>query len=202
VIGVLVLVVGLFLMMSMKKKSPESSESSATTAGASSSTASAGTTAPVTVPGTAAATGSVSAGATATPPVTGGTVPPEALIPGPGLPRDVVSAWKRDDAIVLLIVRPHGVDDRLVRSSVESLSDDSNVAVFIARAQHVARYSRITQGVGVDHVPALVVVRPRSETGSTPQAQVSYGFRNSQSVLQAVHDALYTGQDNLPYYPR
>jgi hypothetical protein len=31
---------------------------------------------------------------------------------------------------------------------------------------------------------------------------VSYGYRNSQSVVQAVHDALYTGRDNLPYSPR
>lgn len=200
-IGVLVLVVGLFFMMSMKKKSPDSSGSSSATPAASSSTPSAGTTTPVTIAGGAPAAGTVPAvGATATPDT--GTVTPGALIPGPGLPRDVVAAWKRDDAIVLLIVRPHGADDRLVRSSVEALTDDPNVAVFVARAEHVARYSRITQGVGVDHAPALVVVRPRSETGSPPQAQVSYGFRDSQSVAQAVHDALYAGHDDLPYYPR
>jgi hypothetical protein len=45
-------------------------------------------------------------------------------------------------------------------------------------------------------------VRPRSKGVSMPEAQVSYGFRNSQSVVQAVHDALYKGRDNLPYYPR
>jgi hypothetical protein len=103
---------------------------------------------------------------------------------------------------VLLIVRPGSIDDRLVRGSVESLSGDSGVAVFVADAKDVARYSRITQGVGVDRTPALVVIRPRKESGTTPQAQVSYGFRNSQSVVQAVHDALYSGRDNLPYSPR
>jgi hypothetical protein len=72
----------------------------------------------------------------------------------------------------------------------------------VARAKDVAGYSRITQGVGVNRAPALVVVRPRDVSGSVPQAQVSYGFRNSQSVVQAVHDALYTGRDNLPYSPR
>ena len=30
---------------------------------------------------------------------------------------------------------------------------------------------------------------------------MSYGFRNSQSVVQAVKDALYKGRDNLPYNP-
>ena len=106
------------------------------------------------------------------------------------------------DAIVLLIDRGGGTDDRLVRSSVEALSGHSGVSVFVARAKDVARYSRITQGVGVDRVPALVVVRPRKESGAVPEAQVSYGFRNSQSVVQAVHDALYNGPNDLPYSPR
>jgi len=201
VIGVLVVVVGLFFMMGMKKKSPSSSATPATAG----STPPAGTTSPVSPDGTSAVPSTSSApsvGATTVPPVSGGTVTPEALIPGPGLPRDVVAAWKRGDAIALLIVRGGGIDDRLVRSSVVSLSDDSNVSVFVARAKHVARYSRITQGVGVSQVPALVVVRPRSRSGSVPQAQVSYGFRDSQSVVQAVHDALYAGRDNLPYSPR
>ena len=205
VIGVLVVVVGLFLTMSMKKKSPSSSSSSSPTPATASSTPAAGTTTPVSPDGTPAVPSSSpapSVGATTLPPLSGGNVTPEALIPGPGLPRDVVTAWKRGDAIALLIVRGGGIDDRLVRSSVESLSGDSNVSVFVARAKHVARYSRITQGVGVSQVPALVVVRPRSRSGSVPQAQVSYGFRDSQSVVQAVHDALYAGRDNLPYSPR
>ena len=201
VIGVLVAVVGLFFMMGMKKKSPSSSATPATAT----STPSAGTTTPVSPDGTPAVPSSSpagSVGASTVPPVSGGTVTPEALIPGPGLPRDVVAAWKRGDSIALLIVRGGGIDDRLVRSSVVSLSGDSSVSVFVARAKHVARYSRITQGVGVSQVPALVVVRPRSRSGSVPQAHVSYGFRDSQSVVQAVHDALYAGRDNLPYSPR
>lgn len=209
VIGVLILVVGLFLMMNMHKKSGSnsSSGSSATppaTPAASSSSAG-GTTTPVTVSpdGTPAPSSNPpSVGGTAALPAPTGTVTPDALVPGPGLPRDVVAAWKGGDAIALLIVRGGGIDDRLVRRSVESLSGDARVAVFVARAKHVARYSRITQGVGVDQAPALVVVRPRRETGSVPEAQVSYGFRDSQSVVQAVHDALYRGRDNLPYSPR
>jgi hypothetical protein len=128
------------------------------------------------------------------------TVTPEALVPGPGLPRPVIAAWNHGDAIVLLVVHPKGTDDRLVRSSVESLSEPG-VAVFVAPANRVARYSRITQGVGVSRVPALVVVRPKRLSGGTPQATVSFGFRDSQSVVQAVHDALYSGRDDIPYNP-
>ena len=142
-----------------------------------------------------AATG---AAVTATPTPT--TVSPDALVPGPGLPRPVISAWNHGDAVVLLIARGGATDDRLVRSSVEALSEPG-VAVFVAKAGKVARYSRITQGVGVNRVPALVVVRPKRLSGGTPRATVSYGFRDSQSVVQAVHDALYSGKDNLPYNP-
>jgi hypothetical protein len=201
VIGVLVVVVGLFFMLNMKKKDTSASTATpATASGVSSSLG--GTTTPI---GPGASTASPVAAApsvAATPSVSAGSVTPDALVPGPGLPRPVVSAWKSGDAIALLIVRGGGTDDRLVRGSVESLSGDASVAVFVARAKDVARYSRITQGVGVDRAPALVVVRPRSESGSVPQAQVSYGFRDSQSVVQAVHDALYSGPDDLPYSPR
>src|SRR2546421_7552175 len=157
VVGVLVLVVGLFVMTTMGKKSGSGSPaSSSTSAGSSPSGA---TTAPVTVPDGTAQAGAAGVGATVAPSAGGGTVTPAALIPGPGLPKDVVTAWKGGDTIALLIVRGRGIDDRMVRSSVEALSSEPNVSVFVARAQHVARYARITQGVGVDHVPALVVVR-------------------------------------------
>ena len=203
VIGVLLLVVGVFFMMSTKKKGGSESSTSSSAAPTASSSPSGGTSAPVTVsPEGSAASGESAASAAAALPAPSGTVTPDALIPGPGLPRPVVAAWKGGDAIVLLIVRGGGIDDRLVRGSVESLSKDSGTSVFVARAKHVARYSRITQGVGVDQAPALVVVRPRRATGSVPEAQVSYGFRDSQSVVQAVHDVLYTGRDDLPYSPR
>jgi hypothetical protein len=141
-------------------------------------------------------------GATASSAAQPAAVPPGAFVPGRGLPRPVVDAWKRGDAIVLLVIRPAGIDDRLVRDSVESLSGDPGTAVFVAPANRIARYSRITQGVGVSQVPALVIVRPKRVTGSVPEAQVAYGFRNSQAVVQAVHDAVYSGKDDLPYSPR
>ncbi len=130
------------------------------------------------------------------------TVDPQALVPGPGLPAPFIDAWKSGKAVVLLIVRNHGIDDQLVTRSVRGLSGDPGLAVFVAHANQVARYSRITQGVGVSQAPALIIVRPKKVSGSVPEAQVTYGFRDSQTVVQYVHDALYSGKDDLPYSPR
>ena len=124
-----------------------------------------------------------------------------ALTAGPGLPRPVLSAYRDGQTIVLLVVRGAGIEDRDVRSAVEGLRGDAGVAVFITRAVGIARYARITQGVGVDRVPALVVVRPRRLSGGVPEAEVSYGFRGAASVEQAVRDAVYDGP-KLPYHPR
>jgi hypothetical protein len=201
VLGGLLLVGALFLLMGKKEEAPPPS-----TSPAAGSSVTAGTPSP-SVAGASPATSST-AGATAAASVTTGatvtasptTVSPDALVPGPGLPRPVISAWNHGDAVVLLIAKGGATDDRLVRSSVEALSEPG-VAVFVADAGRIARYSRITQGVGVDRVPALVVVRPKRLSGGTPQATVSYGFRDSQSVVQAVDDALYSGKDDLPYSP-
>jgi hypothetical protein len=199
VVGVLLLVAGVMLVPQMLGGKGGDSEDTTTTS-AQLSTPSGSV--DLTVKSTPAAPSTGAAGATpAVPPATQ-TVSPEALVPGPGLPRPVIAAWKRGDTVVLLLVRRGGIDDRLVQSSVRSLSSDPRIAVFVARAKRIARYSRITQGVGVSQVPALVVVRPRKVSGAVPEAQVVYGFRDSQSVVQAVHDATYSGKDDLPYSPR
>jgi hypothetical protein len=182
VVAVLLLVAGVMLapqLLGHKKSDSNTSTTSAQPA----------------APSTGAAAGSTVAPAPQ-------TVSPEALVPGRGLPHPVITAWKRGDTVVLLLVRRGGIDDRLVQGSVRSLSADSRLAVFVARANKIARYSRITQGVGVSQVPALVIVRPKRVSGAVPEAQVSYGFRDSQAVVQSVHDALYSGKDNLPYSPR
>jgi hypothetical protein len=198
-LGGLALIVAVFFMMNMKKGSSDTSStaSSAAPAPATSSAPATGSTAATGSAGTAPSIG----GSAPTAPSTTGTVSPDALIPGPGLPKPVITAWKRGDTVVLLVVRQGGIDDRLVRNSVSSLSEPG-VSVFVTKANQVARYSRITQGVGVSQAPALVVVRPKRVSGPVPEAQVSYGFRDSQGVVQAVHDAVYDGKDNLPYSPR
>jgi hypothetical protein len=208
VIGLLVVLAGVFLVSRMGSSSGSGGQSSGsstpTTASAVPGTSTSPTGSAVTGDSSAGATSATSippAASSATASPTAGTVSPQALVPGPGLPKNVIVDWARGNAIVLLIVRGGGIDDRLVRASVETLNGERGVSVFVARAGQIARYSRITQGVGVNRVPALVVVRPRSGGSSVPEAEVSYGFRNGQSVVQAVHDALYQGPDDLPYDP-
>jgi hypothetical protein len=196
VLGALVLLIALVMVPSMMGKKSASTGGTATSA-----TTPSGSVAP-SVQTTQPALGDASAaGATSVAPPAA-SVSPSALIPGPGLPRPFIDAWKHGQAVVLLIVRNHGIDDQLISHSVRDLSGDQSLTVFVVHANRVARYSRITQGVGVSQVPALVVVRPRRVSGSVPEAQVAYGFRDSQTVVQYVHDALYSGKDDLPYSPR
>jgi hypothetical protein len=115
----------------------------------------------------------------------------------------VVKAYADNRIIVLLIVRHRGIDDAALRSSVRKLGGRKDVALFQTRARHIARYSRIAEGVDVSRVPAFVVVRPRRATdGEMPIASVRYGFRGADGVAQAIRDAIYKGPTNLPYYPK
>lgn len=123
-----------------------------------------------------------------------------ALLPTKGLPQDLLIAYAKNKAIVLLVIDPKGFSDREVKSYTERLRNRGDVEVFIVEAKHIARYSRITQGVSVSRVPALVVIRPRDRTGNVPVASVSYGFRSPKSVNQAVEDALYQG-GQVPSHP-
>lgn len=118
----------------------------------------------------------------------------------PPLPRPVMRAWKANETPVLLIVRDGGIDDDLVKTATAGLAGFRNAAVFIVPAHEISRYAAITEGVGVDRVPALVVVTPRHLDQTVPTASVSYGFQSPQSVTQAVIDAGYQGP-TIDYHP-
>jgi hypothetical protein len=165
----------------------------ATEAGAAPTTAPSGTApAPSTTP---PATGTVPPATEAAP----GAAAPGAAVeaefaPGPGLPKPVVSAYEEGKAIVLLIEKQKGLDDQALRGGVEALRGRRDLAVFVVPAKEVSRYARITEGVQLDRVPALVVLSPRRLSGDVPEATVSYGFRGPESVKQAVEDALFNGK--------
>ena len=198
VLGVLAVLVGFFLLVRMSGKSGgDTSASSPAASDASTAPAladSAGTSA---VP--SPATGSDEALA---PPASPSDASAGEFVAGPGLPAAVVKAYKDDKTVVLLVLRHRGIDDDQLREHVERQRGRSEVALFVTNAAHIARYSRITQGVKVDRVPALIVLRPRHLAHGTPTASVSYGFRWPESVDQAVSDALYKGPRDLPYYPK
>lgn len=130
-------------------------------------------------------------------PVTGGpAAPPEAPPP----PKAVTDAFNSGQTVVLLIVREGGIDDRLVRADTRTLEGISGVALFVVPARKIARYASITEGVGVNRVPALVVLRPKALSHGVPTASVSYGYQGAQSVVQQVTDSRYKGR-TLSYHP-
>ena len=195
VLGALALIVGFLLLTRVSNKSGGADTSPTPTTG-SEATA---TPAPAVDSGEAPSTPSEGA---AVPPGSSGGVTASEFVAGPGLPASVVKAYEADKTVVLLVLRHRGIDDERLRSDVVKLHGRSDVALFVTNAGQIARYSRITQGVNVDRVPALIVLRPRHLTDGMPEAILSYGFRGPQSVEQAVRDALYKGPTDLPYHPR
>jgi hypothetical protein len=149
-------------------------------------------------PAAASAIATAEVGPGAQPPA----LPPPGSGPGaaPPLPHPVVAAFNADRTVVLLFVRAGGIDDRLTAAAVERLEGMPGVSPFVVQADQIAHYVSIAQGVQVNRLPALVVVRPRRLSSGVPAASVQYGFQSPESVVQAVVDAGYKGP-TLPYHP-
>lgn len=124
----------------------------------------------------------------------------KAAVETPPLPGPVLQAWKANRILVMLFVRNGGIDDRLVRNATAGLKPFREVAVFVVPARRISRYAAITQGTGVDRVPALVVVSPKNLDRLVPTASVSYGYQSPESIAQAVIDAGYEGP-TVDYHP-
>ena len=206
VIGLLVVVVGFFLLTQMGKGSSTSSTSStaASVAPDASATPSDSSATATTPPASTATTPSVSAPSTTPAAPAGSAAAPAAageFVAGPGLPRPVVQAYDADKVVVLLVVRHGGIDDDAVKASVERMSGLPDAAVFVTNAGHVSRYSRITYGVDVDRVPALIVLRPQKLTHGTPTATVSYGFRGPAQRRPGDRRRPVQGPDEPPVLP-
>lgn len=189
-IGALLLVGAVFIFSSMGGGGSEASEEG----GLSASSAPAGE-GPAPSPAEASAA-SVEAGAA---PSAGGVEALPDLATRP-LPEPVLRAWKANQTVVLLIVHDGGIDDDLVKLASGRLAGMPGVTAFVVPASKIARYAAITEGVGVDRVPALVVLRPKRLDQSVPTASVSYGFQDGASIAQAVIDAGYKGP-TLEYHP-
>ena len=123
----------------------------------------------------------------------------DGLLPTKGLPKDVLVAYASNEAIALFVYDPKGLSDKRVDAFVRPLSSRDDVEVFNVEVKDVSDYSRITSGVSVNRVPALVIIRPRKLNKGAPTASVSYGFRGPESVDQAVRDALYEGKPVTAY---
>lgn len=191
VVGVLLIAVGIFVMSSgggEEEESAGATEATVSVAG----TAATGT-ATAATPGEAVegATEAVGAESAASAIPTAAEAPP--------LPRPVLDAWKANKTVVLLFVRDGGIDDKLVTNATAGLAA-FDASTFVVPAAKISRYAAITEGVGVERVPALVVLTPKHLKQTVPTASVSYGFQSPQSVVQAVIDAGYKGK-TLDYHP-
>jgi hypothetical protein len=198
VVGVLIIAVGFFLLSSSgggkEEESAAPTEATVSVAGGGATGTATGATPGEAVEGAIEAAGEGESLSSALSAVS------QAAASAPPLPDPVLAAWQANETLVLLFVRDGGIDDRLVKSATESLASFPNAAVFVVPAAKISRYAAITEGVGVDRVPALVVVTPKHLKKTVPTASVSYGFQSPQSVTQAVIDAGYRGK-TLDYHP-
>lgn len=195
VVGVLLIAVGIFVMSSgggEEEESAGATEATVSVAGTAATGTATGATPGEAVEGAVeAATEAVGAEAAAS------AIP--AAAEAPPLPRPVLDAWKANKTVVLLFVRNGGIDDKLVTSATAGLAA-FDASTFVVPAAKISRYAAITEGVGVERVPALVVLTPKHLKQTVPTASVSYGFQSPQSVVQAVIDAGYKGK-TLDYHP-
>jgi len=197
-IGLLAIVAGflLFTRVLSGEESAPPADSATATGGAEASPEVAEAVADAAASDSAAAAGVAAAGAA----VAAGAAPGE-FVAGPGLPEAVVAAHDAGETVVLLVTRSTGTDDQKMRAIVQNFRAHPGVAVFMSTAKNAAEYARITEGVDLDRVPALIVVSPPSASrGELPEASVSYAYRSAESVEQAIRDAGYKGP-RLPYHP-
>lgn len=190
-IGCLLLAAGFFVMSTMGGGEEEEATTTTSSATLTTPEGSASVTATVATP----VEGAEAAAPTSVPPL-----PPGAASAAPPLPGAVTAAFAANRTVVLLFVHSGGIDDRVVTAAVSGLRSLPDVASFIVPAGRIARYAAIAQGVAVDRVPALVVLRPKRLDRGIPVASVHYGFQSPESVVQAVVDADYKGR-TLDYHP-
>jgi hypothetical protein len=201
-IGLLVLVMGFILVTRvMGGGGGEESSAPPPTATAGAAPAPAGeAAAPATgAPTDPAAADPATSGSTAPVPGAEGESTAPSLEAGKGMPEAVVEAYDANDVVVLLVVDNGAIDDKRVEEATKVLEARSDVALFQTDAKDVSDYSQITNGIGLNRTPALVVMRPK-DLSDEPVATVSYGYRSLESVNQAVENALYDGK-KAPYYP-
>lgn len=197
VIGVLLVAIGIFALTSMGGGGEEEGAPETTTG-----TATVGT---PTTPGTPAGTASVTATSTAPSAVPTAAAAPASLaaapeVPAPPLPRKITAAFDAGRTVVLLVVKKGGIADGTTVAASLPVDFVHDVSLFVVPARQVARYAAITQGVKLERVPALIVVRPKHLDRGVNVASISYGYQTSESVVQAVRDANYKG-GTLPYHP-
>ncbi len=192
-VAVLVVIAIVFFMKSSGGGEEESAESEAgpTVATVNGSTATGAT------PGEAveAAVAGLEEGAAAS-----GTGAVPSSIPAPPPPSEFSSAYDSGETVVLLIVHDGGIDDERTAESAGAIEGMAGTTLIRVPLKQLPRYASITVGLDVNRVPALVVMKPKKLSHGVPQATVDYGFQTTESAVQAVRDASYSGPETT-YHP-
>lgn len=121
-------------------------------------------------------------------------------VPAPPPPREFSSAYDSGQVVVLLVVHDGGIDDKLTSRTSGAIEAMANTTLIRVPLEQLPRYASITVGLELNRVPALVVMRPKKLSHGVPQASVDYGFQTSQTAVQAVRDASYSGPETT-YHP-
>ena len=135
------------------------------------------------------------AGAAATAEPTGPAEPPAVaggIKPSEGLPGRFAEAYEKGDPVAIFVVRDEPVSDKVVARYADRLQSEGGTSVIVIEPEDLSDWVRVIGPVGIDRTPALVMVSPK-DGNAQPLASVSYGFRNYESVSQAVADARYDG---------
>jgi len=129
-----------------------------------------------------------------------------AAVPPPPMPVKVKRAYEKGKVVTVLFVHDGGIDDRLVKKYTNLLktkipaADQHQLAFFVVPAKKIANWGAITLGLGIQRVPAFVVLRPKALSGNQPQGSVLYGYQIPATIGQEIIDSVYKGPE-AAYHP-
>jgi hypothetical protein len=129
-----------------------------------------------------------------------------ASVPAPPMPVKVTRAYNKGKVVTVLFVHDGGIDDRLVQKYATLLRNSVSakyrheLAFFVVPAKKIANWGAITLGLGIQRVPAFVVLRPKKLSGATPQGTVLYGYQTPPTIAQEIADSIYRGPE-AAYHP-
>jgi hypothetical protein len=129
-----------------------------------------------------------------------------ATVPKPPLPPGLAAAYAANKVVALLFVRNGGIDDRLVAKYANLLRSTFGPATArrvdysVIPVTRIAHYGAITLGLGVQRVPALIVLRQKKLSDGALEGSVFYGYQTPNSIAQALTDSLYHGPEGS-YHP-
>lgn len=127
-------------------------------------------------------------------------------VPPPPMPTKVTHAYNKGKIVTVLFVHDGGIGDRLVKDYSKLLKDKipakarREVSFFVVPAKKIANWGAITLGLGIQRVPAFVVLRPKKLSGDQPQGSVLYGYQTPETIAQEIVDSAYKGPE-AAYHP-